>query len=89
MSKESKEQREKIKDFAIIHQSPKGQVLVTKEPENDQEIITYWVRIENIGLAKLSINIKDEDIADEVFENSRDYEKVRIIINESLNQEYL
>ena len=39
-------------DFAIIHNTPKGQVLITREPKDEREIITIWVRLEDIGMAK-------------------------------------
>lgn len=81
---------EKPKDFAIIHNTPKGQLLITREPEGDDVIITIWVRLEgNIGIAQLQMTIKDEDIADEAFEEFRDYENVKTAINNMLNQEYL
>lgn len=81
---------EKPKDFAIIHDSPKGQILITKEPEGDDVIITIWVKLEgDIGMAKLQMTIKDEDLADKAFEKNRDYEVVKTAINTALNQEYL
>lgn len=81
---------EKQKDFAIIHDSPKGQILITKEPDGDSEIITLWARLEgDIGIAKLKMTIKDEDLADKAFEKYRDYEVAKTAINEILNQEYL
>ena len=51
-------------DFAIIHNTPKGQVLITREPEDEHEIITIWVRLEDIGMAKFKMTIKDEDLAE-------------------------
>ena len=30
------------KDFAIIHNTPKGQLLITREPEDEHEIITIY-----------------------------------------------
>lgn len=79
-----------IKDFAIIHNTPKGQILITREPEDDDEIITIWSKLEgNIGIMKLEMTLKDEDIADKAFEEFRDYEKVKTAINNILNQKYL
>lgn len=79
-----------IKDFAIIHDTPKGQLLVTREPEGDDVMITIWTRLEgDIGIMKLEMTLKDEDIADKAFEEFRDYEKVKTAINNILNQKYL
>lgn len=81
---------EKQKDFAIIHDTPKGQLLITKEPDGDDVIITIWARLEgDIGMAKLKMTIKDEDLADKAFEKYRDYEVAKTAINTALNQEYL
>lgn len=85
------------KDFAIIHNTPKGQVLITREPEDEHEIITIWVRLEDIGMvrledigmAKFKMTIKDEDLADRAFEKYKDYEVTKTTINSVLNQEYL
>ncbi|MBB1573897.1 MAG: hypothetical protein D8B49_01035 [Riemerella sp.] len=77
------------KDFAIIHNTPKGQVLITREPEDEHEIITIWVRLEDIGMAKFKMTIKDEDLADRAFEKYKDYEVTKTAINSVLNQEYL
>lgn len=81
---------EKPKDFAIIHDTSKGQILITREPEGDDVIITIWVKLEgDIGMAKLKMTIKDEDLADKAFEKYRDYEVAKTAINTALNQEYL
>jgi len=64
-------------DFAIIHNIPKGQVLITREPEDEHEIITIWVRLEDIGMAKFKMTIKDEDLADRAFEKYKDYEVIK------------
>ena len=77
------------KDFAIIHNTPKGQLLITREPEYEHEIITNWVRLEDIGMAKFKKTIKDEDLADRAFEKYKDYEVTKTAINSVLNQEYL
>ena len=76
------------KDFAIIHNTPKGQLLITKEFDDDEYIITLWINIE-IGTAKLALKIADEELADKVFEAYRDYELAKTSINTALNQEYL
>ncbi len=76
------------KDFAIIHNTPKGQLLITKELGDDEYIITLWINIE-IGTAKLALEIADEEIADKAFEAYRDYEVAKTAINTALNQEYL
>lgn len=79
-----------MKDFAIIHDTPKGQLLITREPEDEHEIITIWARLEgDIGMAKLKMTIKDEDLADKAFEKYKDYEVAKTAINTALNQEYL
>lgn len=81
---------EKPKDFAIIHDSPKGQILITKEPDGDDVIITIWTRLEgDIGMAKLKMTIKDEDLADKAFEEYKNYEVAKTAINTVLDQEYL
>ena len=61
--------KEQNEDFAIIHNTPKGQLLITKELGDDEYIITLWVNLE-IGMAKLTITIKDEKIANKTFEKA-------------------
>lgn len=80
--------KEQYEDFAIIHNTPKGQLLITKELGDDEYIITLWVNLE-IGMVKLALKIEDEEIADKAFEAYRDYELVKTAINTALNQEYL
>ena len=80
--------KEQYEDFAIIHNTPKGQLLITKELGDDEYIITLWVNLE-IGMAKLTITIKDEKIANKTFEKARDYDTAKALINNALNQEYL
>ena len=75
-------------DFAIIHNTPKGQLLITKELDDDEYIITLWIDIV-IGIVKLALKIKDEEIADKAFEAYRDYELAKTTINTALNQKYL
>ena len=77
-------------DFAIIHNTPKGQLLITREPDGDDEIITLWINLEGkIGMAKIQITIADEEIADKAFEIYKSYEVAKMAINTALNQEYL
>lgn len=80
--------KEQYEDFAIIHNTPKGQLLITKELDDDEYIITLWIDIV-IGTVKLALKIKDEEIADKAFEAYRDYELAKTTINTALNQEYL
>lgn len=80
--------KKQYEDFAIIHNTPKGQLLITKELGDDEYIITLWINIE-IGTVKLDLKIKDEEIADKAFEAYRDYELAKTAINTALNQEYL
>ena len=81
--------KEQYEDFAIIHNTPKGQLLITKELDDDDEyIITLWIDIV-IGTVKLALKIKDEEIANKVFDAYRDYELAKTAINTALNQEYL
>lgn len=75
-------------DFAIIHNTPKGQLLITKEFNDDEYIITLWVNLE-IGMGKLALKIEDKKIADKAFEETRDYNKAKTMVNEILNQKYL
>lgn len=75
-------------DFAIIHNTPKGQLLITREPDGDDEIITLWINLE-IGMAKLALKIGNEEIADKAFEIYKSYEVAKMAINTALNQEYL
>lgn len=73
-------------DFAFIHNTPRGQVLIFREPEK----VTVMLKIKNIGTASLAIEINEaEDIEDEVFEGLKDFEKVKYLINNALKQEYL
>lgn len=80
--------KEQNEDFAIIHNTPKGQLLITKELGDDEYIITLWVNLE-IGMVKLALKIEDEEMANKVFDGSKDYEKAKTMINNALNQEYL
>ena len=80
--------KEQNEDFAIIHNTPKGQLLITKELGDDEYIITLWINIE-IGTAKLALKIGNEEIADKAFEIYKSYEVAKMAINTALNQEYL
>ena len=81
--------KKQYEDFAIIHNTPKGQLLITKELDDDDEyIITLWIDIV-IGTVKLALKIKDEEIANKAVEAYRDYELAKTAINTALNQEYL
>ena len=80
--------KEQNEDFAIIHNTPKGQLLITKELGDDEYIITVWINIE-IGTAKLALKIGNEEIADKAFEIYKSYEVAKMAINTALNQEYL
>ena len=80
--------KEQNEDFAIIHNTPKGQLLITKELSDDEYIITLWINLK-IGMAKLALKIENKKIADEAFEEARDYTKAKTMVNEILNQEYL
>lgn len=78
-------------DFAIIHDTPKGQLLITKEPNDGECVFTIWVRAAykgEIGLAKIEKRADYED-ADIFFEWLKDYEAVKKTVNKALNQEYL
>jgi|GEM_PF-526917 hypothetical protein len=78
------------KDFAIIHNTPKGQLLITKEFDYDEYIITLWMDLETaIAIAKIEMTIANEEIADKAFEAYRDYEVAKTAINTALNQKYL
>ena len=76
------------KDFAIIHNTPKGQLLITKEFDYDEYIITLWMDLET-AIAKIEMTIANGEIADKAFEAYRDYEVAKTAINTALNQEYL
>lgn len=76
------------KDFAIIHNTPKGQLLITKEFDYDEYIITLWMDLET-AIAKIEMTIANEEIADKAFEAYRDYEVAKTAINTALNQKYL
>ena len=76
------------KDFAIIHNTPKGQLLITKEFSSDGYIITLWMDLET-AIAKIEITIANKEIADKAFESYRDYGLAKTAVNTALNQEYL
>ena len=76
------------KDFAIIHNTPKGQLLITKEFDYDEYIITLWMDLETV-IAKIEMTIANGEIADKAFEAYRDYEVAKTAVNTALNQEYL
>jgi len=76
------------KDFAIIHNTPKGQLLITKEFSDDEYIITLWMDLET-AIAKIEMTIANKEIADKAFEAYRDYKVAKTAINIALNQEYL
>lgn len=50
----------KMKDFAILHNTPKGQILVTKEFDIEDYIITTWFQTDKMGLMKMSVSTEDE-----------------------------
>lgn len=80
--------KEQNEDFAIIHNTPKGQLLITKELGDDEYIITLWMDLET-AMAKIEVIIANEEIANKAFEAFRDYELAKAAINTALNQEYL
>lgn len=80
--------KEQYEDFAIIHNTPKGQLLITKELGDDEYIITLWMDLET-AMAKIEVIIANEEIANKAFEAFRDYELAKAAINTALNQEYL
>ena len=80
--------KEQYEDFAIIHNTPKGQLLITKELGDNEYIITLWMDLET-AMAKIEITIANEEIADKAFDACRDYEVAKTAINTALNQEYL
>ena len=43
---EKRDMKKQNEDFAIIHNTPKGQLLITREPDGDDEIITLWINLE-------------------------------------------
>jgi len=79
---------EKQKDFAIIHNTPKGQILITKEPNGDEIEISYWIMMD-FGMVKIVMKTNSEEKADRNFEQFRNYEIAKEIVNEILKQEYL
>lgn len=44
--------KKQYEDFAIIHNTPKGQLLITKEFGDDEYIITLWMDLET-AMAKI------------------------------------
>jgi len=80
--------KEQYEDFAIIHNTPKGQLLITKELGDDEYIITLWMDLET-AMAKIEVITANEEIANKAFEAFRDYELAKAAINTALNQEYL
>lgn len=80
--------KKQYEDFAIIHNTPKGQLLITKEFGDDEYIITLWMDLET-AMAKIEVIIANEEIANKAFEAFRDYELAKAAINTALNQEYL
>lgn len=73
--------KEQNEDFAIIHNTPKGQLLIIKELGDDEYIITLWINIK-IGTAKLVLKIEDEEIANKAFEAYRDYEVAKTALTQ-------
>lgn len=73
--------KEQYEDFAIIHNTPKGQLLIIKELGDDEYIITLWINIK-IGTAKLVLKIEDEEIANKAFEAYRDYEVAKTALTQ-------
>nr|DAY26214.1 MAG TPA: hypothetical protein [Caudoviricetes sp.] len=80
--------KKRNKDFAIIHNTPKGQLLITKEFSSDGYIITLWMDLET-AIAKIEITIANKETADKAFEAYRDYEVAKTAVNTALYQEYL
>jgi hypothetical protein len=78
------------KDYAILHPSEKGQILITKEFDTEKELfeITLWFPLKGAS-GKASFKIEDENEADAVFEKLRDFETVKENLNLILNQDFL
>lgn len=77
-----------MKDFAILHNTPKGQLLVTREFDFEDYIITIWFQTEKTGLMKMSVSTEDKKKANEIFEKHKDCEYVKESVNKIFNQEY-
>lgn len=80
-----------MKSFARIHNTEKGQILITKEyePEKDFFLISIWFLIEDIGLGKVKIEIKEESSADTAFVRLHDFSVLKAQLNMILNQDFL
>lgn len=77
--------------FAHIHNTEKGQVLITKEYDPDKEVyqLTIWFPIQDVALGKAEVTIEQEETANEAFENLQDFNILKSNLNTILNQQYL
>lgn len=71
-----------MEKFAQLHETEKGQILVTKEYDdiNDCYLLTIWFPIEN-ALVKVEIKITSEEGAKKVLEEYSDIEKLKSTMN--------
>ena len=77
--------------FAHIHNTAKGQVLITKEYDPEKEVyeITIWFPIKDVALGKAEVQIENEETANEAFENLQDFDTMKSNLNTILNQQFL
>lgn len=77
--------------FAHVHNTEKGQVLVTKEyePDVDNFLITIWFPVDEIGLGKVKIEVKDEESAGITFTKLASFQVLKANLNMILNQDFL
>lgn len=78
------------KEYAFIHETEKGQILITKEfePQTEEFNISIWFPLKGAS-GKAEVRIEDEEQAEEIFQNLKKFEAMRENLNLILNQNYL
>lgn len=78
-----------MEKFAQLHETEKGQILVTKEYDdhNDDYLLTIWFPVGN-ALGKAEVKITSEENANKVLEEYSDIEKLKSTINAIIPKNY-
>ena len=78
------------KEFAFIHETAKGQILITKEfePETEDFNVSIWFPLKGAS-GKAQVRIEDEEQAEEIFQNLKNFEAMRENLNLILNHKFL
>lgn len=79
-----------MREFAFIHETKKGQILITKEWDPEKEVydLQIWFPL-NGATVKANIEIEDEDAVNEAFENLKSIKNLKTTLDQILPFELL